>query len=599
MSARGDCVAPYVMNADGSGVVRVNLVSPLGDRLCGPERDNVWWSPDGSRLAFLFFEDLAGGEDQENIYVINANGSGITQLTGDPASDIDPAWSPDGTRLAWSRGDIYVINADGSGVTRVTNGFNASDPAWSPDGTRLAFASRWDIYVVNADGSGVVRLTNHPAWDGNARWSPDGAKLAFLSERDDTLRRVDRRKEIYVINADGSGLRNLTNDSANDFGFVWSPDGGRLAFVSDRRGDRDIYVVNTDGSGLTVHGFPGAEDTDPAWSLDGTMLVFASEATGDFDIYVMNADGSGLRNLTDNPADDRFPVWLPTVQRSPATASAAGSQPAASPAPAAPLESFGPRFAPLERELAPLLASVDSAQARLRRDSGMARADSAFVAFHSSFAARVPYWGEDFENWLQSDSAAYDSTQRYFSSRGMVLRSAEGEFWVTEDPDFLVRRLGAYLTRPMRRYLEIRGQEKYGYEADGGLYISWDELADRIVTWEEFLEANPGFARWDSLWNEAQGWYARYLSAYVSGLENTPLFDGRPPLGPYGTGTLDRDVRASYERLVARHGGTQSARFVRGLLDVLGRSGYMEGPEREEYLQATPWPTPGRRRPGS
>ncbi|MBI4542840.1 MAG: PD40 domain-containing protein [Gemmatimonadetes bacterium] len=581
------CCACYGINTDGSGITR------LSD-LCG-ERGT--WSPDGAKLADVV-EDLATGQEPTEIVVSGVGGSGRILFYISPATDdSDPAWSPDGTKLAFaSRGDIYVINADGSGLRNLTNerALLAWDPAWSRDGTRLAFVSRWDIYVVNADGSGVMRLTDHPAWDANPRWSPDGTKLAFLSERDDTLRRVDRRKEIYAINADGSGLRNLTNDPADDCCFAWSPDGSKLAFVSDRRGDKEIYIVNSDGSGLTQYGFQGAEDTDPAWSLDGAMLAFASRVTGDFDIYVMNADGSGLRSLTDDPADDRFPVWLPASQPS-ATPTAAGAEPPTIVTPESVTESFGPRFAALDSALAPVLAALDSAQARLRRDSGTARADSAFVAFGDGYVQRVPYWGDEFEEWLQSDRAARDSAAEFYFSRGLILNVSEGTYWLTANSGFLLRRLGAYLTRPMRSYVEILERQQEGmYESDGGLLISWDELAERIIAWEAFLEGNPGFA----LRGDAENWYDRYLGAYVSGLENTPLFDSRPPLGPYGTGRLRGDVRASYERLVARHGQTQAARFVRGLLEVLQRVGYSDGPEREEYLRTTPRPTPGRRRPG-
>jgi hypothetical protein len=137
------------------------------------------------------------------IYVVNADGSGRTRLTS-CGEDTDPAWSPDGTRIAFVRSHVlYVMNADGSGQRRLIPGAGHHDPAWSPDGGKLAFSDSGDIYVVNADGTGQTRLTTDPSWDRSPAWSPDGSKLAFTSDRGDD------RWQIYVMNADGSGQTRL------------------------------------------------------------------------------------------------------------------------------------------------------------------------------------------------------------------------------------------------------------------------------------------------------------------------------------------------------------------------------------------------------
>ena len=157
-----------------------------------------------------------------------------------------------------------------------------------------------DIYVMNADGSGQVNLTNNPAEDYPAGWSPDGSKILFETNRDGNY-------EIYVMNADGSGQVNLTNNPASDADPAWSPDGSKIAFNSSRDGNVEVYVLNADGSGLRNLTNNPAGDLRPAWSPDGSKIAFLRN----LDIYVMNADGSGQVNLTNNPATDDQPAWSP------------------------------------------------------------------------------------------------------------------------------------------------------------------------------------------------------------------------------------------------------------------------------------------------
>jgi Tol biopolymer transport system component len=258
------------------------------------------------RIAFMSERD-----GNFEIYAMNADGSGQTRLTANAAEDSDPAWSPDGTRIAFTSerdgNQIYTMNADGSGQTRLTNN-GGSEPAWSPDGTRIAFASNRDgnleIYAMNADGSGQTRLTTAAAEDRVPAWSPDGTRIAFMSRRDGNA-------EIYVMNADGSGQMRLTTNSRDDSGPAWSEDGQRIAFASRRDGNAQIYVMNADGSGQTRLTANAAMDRDPAWSPDGTGIAFWSDRDGNGEIYGMNADGSGQTRLTANDADDYLPAWGP------------------------------------------------------------------------------------------------------------------------------------------------------------------------------------------------------------------------------------------------------------------------------------------------
>jgi TolB protein len=260
----------YVMSPDGSGLTR--LTSVTGDA-------QPAWSQDEWEIAFVRFQH--GNED---IFTMHADGSGVTRLTSDGASS-SPAWSPDGTRIAFAREccgdtDIYVMDPDGTHVVNLTNDpLIENTPSWSPDGSQIAFTgysqgpsgplSPTRLYLMNADGSGMRRIG--PDDVGLPRWSPDGTQLAFVNE--DT-------GSIYAINADGSGLRRVVDvdllpgveHTASNFTVpAWSPDGGRIVFAAGDATSSDLYLVDADGSGLEQLTHDSEFEEDPAWSpLPGT-----------------------------------------------------------------------------------------------------------------------------------------------------------------------------------------------------------------------------------------------------------------------------------------------------------------------------------------
>jgi Tol biopolymer transport system component len=179
------------------------------------------------------------------------------------------------------------------------------------DNGKIAFTTDRDgnreIYVMNADGSGLTRLTNDPGADTEPVWSPDGSKIAFTTDRDGD-------REIYVMNADGSGQINLTNSGSDDRYPAWSPDGTRLTFRRSLGMNTEIFVMNADGSEQTNLSENSASEQESAWSPDGSKIAFVTDRDfeGDWEIFTMNPDGSDPTNLTENSAPfDGNPAWSP------------------------------------------------------------------------------------------------------------------------------------------------------------------------------------------------------------------------------------------------------------------------------------------------
>jgi Tol biopolymer transport system component len=255
------------------------------------------------------------GDGRFEVFLMNEDGSETFRLTSNTGFfDTRPTLSPDNQHIAFvsnrfGNDDIYVMDANGSNQISLTSSSGEDRaPVWSPDGSRLAFESNRDgnfeIYVMNADGTDPTRLTYDPAIDGSPTWSPDGGWLAFQSNRDGNT-------EIYVMCIEDGSIARLTYNDATDGLPAWSPDNTRIAFTSDRDGEPEIFVMSTDGSQQTNLTNNDVIDVRPVWSPDSTRLAFASNRDGNFEIYVINADGSNPRRLTDNPAPDMEPAWAP------------------------------------------------------------------------------------------------------------------------------------------------------------------------------------------------------------------------------------------------------------------------------------------------
>ncbi len=259
-SARNGFLDIYVMDVDGRNQRQLTFgARNPADGSTRTYTSGPVWSPDGTKIAFTGNLDYRSF----NLNVMNADGTRIHSITN--GIDVDTAtWSPDGKKLAFSSAcgsieglcpiDIYTVNADGTGLTNLTiNPHGAQDvgPAWSPDGSRIAFSgvrdNEWTgIYVMNPDGSNRVRLTSTQANDHSSAWSPDGTKIAF-ERNSDAFGVVS---DVYVMNADGSNQTPVTTGGKVDtFEIAWSPDGTKILFVSGRlRSNAEVYVINSDGT---------------------------------------------------------------------------------------------------------------------------------------------------------------------------------------------------------------------------------------------------------------------------------------------------------------------------------------------------------------
>jgi TolB protein len=264
--------------ACGAGAIIVDEEIKLTD---GKNYNHPSWSPDGSKLVYA---------SDQGIWTMNRDGSGAVRLYNTLSWTGDPVFDPAGTQIYYAAESktaysaryisLHVMNADGSNNVKLTGTSDSREPSVSPDGSRIAYISKlsgnYDIWVMDISSRKSVQITDNKSDESSPSWSPDGSRLLYSLEGD-----------IYIQELDAVKAVRLTDDEFDNTEPAWSPDGTMITFSSDRDGSYDLWMMGADGKGMKKFTLEKSNEKAPAWSPDGNRIAYISNSDGEYNIWVL------------------------------------------------------------------------------------------------------------------------------------------------------------------------------------------------------------------------------------------------------------------------------------------------------------------------
>ncbi len=318
----------------GGGLLAYNLIADRSEEATDEtavkaveevESETVIPADDDETYLIAFDSNHLGTFD---LFVCDLSGQRMVRLTESEDDDYSASWSPDGTKILFSRYyidkylySIYILELASGNLTRINDPEgNYSSATWSPDGNRIACAAdptgnyEFELWLMDPDGSNLTQLTELGLYSSAPDWSPDGNKIAF------SVGKSFGKSEIYVVDSSGNNLIQLTSSGGFNHYPAWSPDGSKIAFVSDNHDENgyyEIYLMDADGSNKTRLTESDNNSQHPGWSPDGSKIIYSEEFQNTFtydnipSLYIMNSDGSNPIRITEGLSFEERASWSP------------------------------------------------------------------------------------------------------------------------------------------------------------------------------------------------------------------------------------------------------------------------------------------------